>query len=956
MNDLQQEPIAIIGLGCRFPGAKTPQEFWQLLCEGRSAVGRIPESRWAIDQLYDADPTITGPLASCWGGFLDNIDQFDWRALRLSPREVKYMDPQHRLLLEVAWEALEDAGLPLETVARTSTAVFQGVSSNDYFRLQTRDWSKLNGYTVTGNDLAFTANRLSYCFDLKGPSVTIAQACAASLVAVHYACQSLRLGEAEIAIAGGVILMISPDISIMLSRAGLLSPEGKCKTLDATADGFVRGEGAGIVVLKPLSKVNPSDRIYALLVGSAVNHNGQNEWIMAANQASQISAIQQACARAGVAPAAIDYVELHGTGLPKGDPIEAKAVGEAMGTVAGRVSPCCIGSVKTNLGHLEAAAGIASLIKVALAQYHQKLPPTLNLKQIHPDISLGALGLVAQTQLTPWPTKTEAHLAGVTAVSMAGINAHVILREFVDANVDTLAISQPLEQVYLLPLSAHSPTALLQYITDIKDYLLGASSQTIELRDICYTASVRRSHHPYRAAIVGNSRQSLVQALVSYQDDQGHDFKPSKSPPKLVFLLPDHVPSGWQLDRLCLANWEVFQTALETFDQVCLQAVHCSVLPSDASTAAISPSSESDVDIAKLELMALQIALAAVLQSWGITPDTYIGDGVGEIVALHLVGKLSLESAILTVVNNYKTSSFQKDTELPTFCPGISEFLVANDYQVFIELAPQPVLLDAIADTLQQNQQDPYWLPTLVCSEPASVSMFQCLSKLYILGYTINWQQLYSNNCHCVSLPTYPWQRERLWLEWLNPDAISMSPNQMGEQFENQIPVEIKQRGTTEENEKELGRKSWDQGAAIKLRGKLSEPIATSNGSSLVAPKSAAQTVYHLPLGERQHWLATYLIDQVASVLGRCANELDPQVPLNQLGLDSISAMELKHRIENSLDITIPISKFLGGEKVDKIVTTTIVPQIELDQKTDISKPQFSSENFNSKDWEDFKI
>ncbi len=408
--DNLQEPIAIIGIGCRFPGAGGPGEFWKLLSEGRDLVRETPPDRWNANELYDPDPAAPGRIVNRQGGFLEHIESFDWRAFRIPPGEAKYMDPQQRLLLEVAWEALEDAGLPLENIAGSRTGVFMGIMWNDYFRLQSMNYSRINGYSLTGNAFAFAPNRISYFFDLKGPSVAVDNACASSLTSVHYACQSLWLGEATMALAGGVNLILSPDTSIMLSKAGVLSSTGSCKTLDAGADGFVRGEGAGIVVLKPLSQLAPSDRIYAVIRGSAINHNGHNEWIMASNSEAQERVIRDTCSRCGIDPAEIDYVELHGTGLLKGDALEAEVLGKVLGNHKGRNHPCSIGSVKTNLGHLESAAGIAGIIKVALSLYHGKIPPTLHFEEINPNIPLESLGLAVQEELGPWPHKPGPNL------------------------------------------------------------------------------------------------------------------------------------------------------------------------------------------------------------------------------------------------------------------------------------------------------------------------------------------------------------------------------------------------------------------------------------------------------------------------------------------------------------------------------------------------------------------
>lgn len=899
MNGMQPEPIAIIGIGCRFPGAKNLQAFWKLLRDGIDAVREVPENRWDVNQLYDPDITKSGKMSSRWGGFIDDVDKFDWRAFRLSPREAKYIDPQQRLLLEVVWEALEDAGLTLEKVAGSRTSVFQGISSNDYLRLQTRDWSKLDSYTITGNNPAFTANRISYFFDLKGPSITITQACAASLVAVHYACQSLWTGEATLAIAGGVNLMLSPDISIMLSKAGTLSPEGRCKTLDARADGYVRGEGAGSVVLKPLSQVTQSEQVYALILGTAINHNGHNEWIMAANPTSQESVIREACCRAGVELSDIDYVELHGTGLPKGDPIEAKVVGAAIGTQRRRGHPCIVGSVKTNIGHLESAAGIASLIKVALSLYHREIPPTLHLQQPHPDIPLESLGLVAQQKLGPWPNKIGSHLAGVTVTSMAGINAHMVLEGSPQSN-NKLSLIEQLEtgQVHLLPLSARSPEALADLACAFKDFLTIEESNTFSLQDICYTASVRRSHHEYRLAITGNSRQTLAKSLESFLEGQPSSelclaTKVPNRSPKIVFVLPSQVPQGWTLRKELLGEEIHFKTALEECDRLFRQHANWSLWKeADANE---SCSHLPQTETFQLELFALQVALAAVWRSWGIVPKALIGDGLGEITAAHLVGTLSLEDAVLSLVSNLKSIAKQtKDKgqktndEEPFFCAGILKQMVTKGYNVFVELAPHPVLSESIFKCLHQIGREGTVLASLRQGEEEPTVMLKSLSALYTLGCKVNWETLYSDECRCVQLPTYPWQRERLWLDWLDVKTISTAP-------------EIANGG------QKLREEKW---------------------SSNTATRTTRETILRVEPCQRQHLLESYLIKQVASALECDLHELDIQLPLNRLGLDSISALEVKHRVEADLGVTIPITKLLEGYGIPQIVAQVLINQL----------------------------
>ncbi len=512
-----KDSIAIIGIGCRFPGAHDPYTFWQLLRSGKSAIREIPSHRWDIDRLYDPNPAQPGKIMSRRGGFLDQIDQFDWRAFKILPREAAHMDPQHRLLLEVAWEALEDAGLPFSEIAGSQAGVFIGVGWNDYLRLQSQNWSEITGYTVTGNAVGFAANRISYAFDLRGPSTVLDAACTSSLNALHLACQSLWAEEIDLALVGGASLQVSPDSMLMTSKAGLLSPDGCCKTLDANADGFVIGEGAGIVVLKRLSQVRPQDRIYALLLGITSGHNGHNEWIMAPSRSAQEALLQASYRKAGIDPGEIDYVELHGTGFQKGDAIEAQALGAVLGTSFSRKHPCMIGSVKTNIGHLGAASGIASIIKTSLALYHREIPPTLNLQTLNPAINLQDLHLDVPREVVPWPEKDTLALAGVSTFALSGANAHAVLAAApCPVARDNANETGNGDQLLLLPLSAQTAEGLRTYAAAFKDFLNREGCCQGSAQDICYTASVRRTHWPHRLAVVGHTLHELADALDSF--------------------------------------------------------------------------------------------------------------------------------------------------------------------------------------------------------------------------------------------------------------------------------------------------------------------------------------------------------------------------------------------------------------------------------------------------------
>ncbi|MDJ0572810.1 MAG: polyketide synthase, partial [Pleurocapsa sp. MO_192.B19] len=397
------EPIAIIGTGCRFPGAKDTESFWRLLRQGRDAIAEVPPTRWDMDTFYDSDPAKPGKINSRWGGFLDQVDCFDPKFFGISPREAEYIDPQQRLILEVSRSALENAGIVPQKLSGSRTGVFIGISGSDYDRLGCRDFDNLCAYSGTGSSPGIAANRISYVLNLRGPSMGIDTACSSSLVAVHLACQSLHCGESDLCLVGGVNLILWPGPSITFSQAQMLAADGRCKTFDADADGYVRGEGCGVVVLKRLENaLADGDNIQALLRGSAVNQDGTSNGLTAPNGPAQQTVVRQALENAEVEPAQISYVEAHGTGTPLGDPIEVKSLKAVLMEGRDSDNPCWIGSVKTNIGHLEAAAGIAGLIKVVLQLQHKEIFPHLHLKQLNRYIRLEGTPLAIPTQRQSW--------------------------------------------------------------------------------------------------------------------------------------------------------------------------------------------------------------------------------------------------------------------------------------------------------------------------------------------------------------------------------------------------------------------------------------------------------------------------------------------------------------------------------------------------------------------------
>jgi acyl transferase domain-containing protein/acyl carrier protein len=651
-REAKTEPIALVGIGFRFPGAHSPEAFWQLLRDGVDAITEVPAERFNLHAFYDPDPAIPGKMNTRWGGFLDQVDQFDPHFFGISPREAARMDPQQRLLLEVTLEALEDAGQAPERLTGTQTGVFIGISTNDYSRIQLNDLNRIDAYAGTGNALSIAANRISYLFDFRGPSIAIDTACSSSLVAVHLACSSLWNGESTLALAGGVNLILSPAITINFTKAGAMAPDGRCKAFDARANGYVRSEGAGLVVLKPLSRaLADGDPIYAVIRGSAVNQDGRSNGLMAPNPLAQEAVLREAYRRAGVSPGHVQYVEAHGTGTFLGDPIEAKALGTVLAIDRPPGRPCALGSVKTNLGHLEAAAGVAGLIKVALALKHLEIPPSLHFQEPNPHIPFDELSLRVQTTLGPWPAQSSPALAGVSSFGFGGTNAHVVLEEAPQSDLGMQnaewKICNP-ESAHLLPLSARSPEALHSLARAYQNSL-AAPESTVSLHDICYSASVRRSHHDYRLAVTGHSLEQLSEGLEAFLRGEARPGlssgpKASGRRRKLVFVFPGQGSQWFGMGRKLLEQEAVFREVVERCDRAMRPYGDWSLLAELTATDR-AQSRLNEIDIIQPALFAIQVALAGLWRSWGIEPQAVVGHSMGEVAAAYVAGALSLDDA-----------------------------------------------------------------------------------------------------------------------------------------------------------------------------------------------------------------------------------------------------------------------------------------------------------------------
>jgi acyl transferase domain-containing protein/NAD(P)-dependent dehydrogenase (short-subunit alcohol dehydrogenase family)/acyl carrier protein len=866
-------------MACRFPGATDLESFWDLLEAGLETVGTYPGERFPdLDRLYAAGE---GTIASARGGFLERLEMFDAEFFGISPREAVYIDPQHRLLLETAWEALEDAGQVRERLAGSATGVYVGQWASDYEDRLARSALERGLYAITGVGRFSASGRVSYAFDLRGPSFTVDTACSSSLVAVHLACQSLWNRQCDLALAAGANAILNPDVSEMFRRASLLSPDGRCKFADASADGFVRSEGAGVVVLKPLSRaIADGDPVYAMILGSAVNNDGQGSGqFVAPSVEGQETMLREALRDAGVSPEQVQYVEAHGTGTHVGDPVEIQAIARVLAEGERRL-PCRIGSVKTNIGHSESAAGVAGLIKVALSLRRGRVPASVFRGELNPGVPWDRVPVVLHTETAPWPDSSRPAVAGVNSFGITGTNAHVIVQEPPSRVAEGRVTPSP-ERPFVLPLSAHSPGALRDLARAHLARLQAAPEPPERLRDLAYTAAVRRTHHPYRLALVASDRPSLVDGLEAFLRDEGRPGmstgRAESGRRKLAFVFAGQGSQWVGMGRQLLEREPVFRETLESCDRAIARHTGWSLL--DQLTGRGRVPFE---DVVQPALFSMSLGLAALWRSLGVEPEGVVGHSLGETAAAHIAGALDLDDAAAAVClrsrlvsrlrgqggmalvglprheveamlvpygqrltlagangpeatvisgdldalaemiatcdsrgvfcRRVKSEVAYHSAHLDPVCPeffeglasirprptsmpfystvpgaetgqprfdpeywvrnlrqpvllvGAVERMIADGFDTFLEVSPHPVLTPSVEDTLRHAGCAGTVLPSVRRERDEQVEMLGSLGALYTSGYPVDWARLYPGG-ECVSLPHYPWQRERFWVE-----------------------------------------------------------------------------------------------------------------------------------------------------------------------------------------------
>ena len=645
----KHEPIAVIGMGCRFPGGVDgPDSLWKVLRSGTDGTSEIPRDRWDVDAYYHPKPPVPGKMYMLRGGFLTvPIDAFDAEFFGISPREALQLDPQQRLLLEVAWEALENAGVPPDSLLESVTGVYVGMMTNDYAHLQiSQGITALDTYMATGTAWDMAAGRLSYILGLQGPSMAVATACSSSLVSIHLACKALRAGECALALAGGVSLMLSPNSSVAMCQMQAVASDGRSKTFDAAADGYGRGEGCGVVVLKRLSDaLAAGDRIMAVIRGSAVNHDGPSGGLTVPSGPAQERLILTALADAGAAPTEISYIEAHGTGTSLGDPIEIRAIASTLGRGRKAEDPLLIGSAKTNFGHMEASAGVGGLSKVVLALQHGEIPPHLHFRTPNPHIPWGDAPLKVTSEVTAWPATQERRLAGVSSFGLGGINAHIVLEAPpAAAAVDAGAPEASPGLLRLLPLSAKTEPSLRAMAARYRDALRATPAS--DLGAFCATASLRRTHFSRRLAVIGATPEAMAEALDAYLDGAAHPglvTGQAHAGSKVAFVFPGQGSQWAGMGRGLLESEPAFQQAIAACEAAFAPHVDWSL--SAVLTGAPGAPPLERIDVVQPTLFAVAVGLAALWRSWGIEPQAVIGHSQGEIAAAYVAGALSLEDA-----------------------------------------------------------------------------------------------------------------------------------------------------------------------------------------------------------------------------------------------------------------------------------------------------------------------
>ena len=661
------EPIAIVGIGCRFPGGiESPDDLWKVLLDAKDCIVDIPSERWDPKKFHDPSGKSPGRSYVHKGGMLsNNIYEFDPAFFGISPREAEVMDPMQRLLMEISWEAFEDAGINVKAMAGSNTSVFVGGFITDNMLLQSSAFNrqKLASHSAISSTLTMLSSRLSYFYDFRGPSMSLDTACSSSLVALHQACQTIWNGDSDCSLVGGVNMLLVPETQITMSKGKFLSPAGRCNAFGAGADGYVRGEGAGLVVLKPLSHaIKDGNQIYSVIRGTAVNQDGKTNGITVPNEDAQIAAMQKSYSMAGIQPSQINYLEAHGTGTPVGDPIEARALGAVISIGRSKKDPCPMGSIKTNLGHMEAAAGIAGLIKASLVLKHRTLVPHLHLTELNPGIDLDTLRLRIPVSIEKLPAKGVLY-AGVNSFGYGGTNAHVVLasapsvNEHIPVNDRETEVEAKIEiqkkkqsgfgnvnRPIAIPLSASNENSLCRLAQSTVDKII---EDQPDIRTFAAALGTQRSHLKSRAWIQGNNKDEIITSLRILTQGQTHAstvLRGENDNPKIMFVYTGMGPQWWAMGKELYLQEPVYKNAVDECDRLFGNISGWSIL-----TELNKEEADSQITLTRIAQPAnlvVQVGITALLKSWGVEPSGVVGHSIGEVGAAWASGGLSLENAL----------------------------------------------------------------------------------------------------------------------------------------------------------------------------------------------------------------------------------------------------------------------------------------------------------------------
>lgn len=673
-----REPIAIIGMGCKFPGSSnSPEQFWDLLKNGKCAITDIPSERWNLEGFYDSNPNAKGKSYVKKGAFIDNIDLFDAAFWGMSPMEAEALDPQQRVLLEVTYRALENAKLNINKLEGSKTAVYIGIGSSDYAFINSGDRAKIDAYSLTGTSASTASGRISYVFGFQGPCISIDTACSSSLVSVHFACESLQNKDADMAVAGGVLLQLAAEATIGLSKLKALAPDGICKTFDANADGYGRGEGCGIVVLKRLSDaIRDNDNILAVIKGSATNQDGKSNGLTAPNGKAQEKVISSALKNAGIKGNQVDYLEAHGTGTSLGDLIEVKALSSVLLKNRSNDNKLLLGSVKTNVGHAEHAAGMAGLFKTILALQHKQIPAHLHLNQYNPHIPWNEFPIEITKEQTAWESNGKPRIAGVSSFGFSGTNCHLILQE---APENIIEPKTEVNNEYLFTLSAKSEEALKEYVNNYIEYF--EKNPSLNINDLCYSANVINPDFIHRLAIQGKNNEEIYSSLLAKRDGkQSKNYSEGKvnAPLKVVFLFTGQGAQYIGMARELYNTNLFFKSQLNECDRIMQQYTNISLLELLYGDKA-SEDTLSQTQFTQPALFCIEYSLAKLWEHWGVYPTTVMGHSVGEYVAACFAGIFNLEDGLRLICKRGQLMQ-----QLPDNGGMVNVFLNEKDIHPFI--------------------------------------------------------------------------------------------------------------------------------------------------------------------------------------------------------------------------------------------------------------------------------